>query len=50
MVLYDGLIVLTNVVAARTQVYRNWDYVNRCQCWWEHTFPFVCESELLTEY
>ncbi len=47
--LYDGLLVLINVVAARAQVYCNWDYVDRCQCWWEHTLPFVCENGLLTD-
>ena len=31
MMLYDVLIVLINVVAARAQIHRNWDYVDRCQ-------------------
>ena len=47
--LYDGLLVLINVVAARAQVYRNWDYVDRCQCRCEHTLPFVRENVLLME-
>ena len=46
--LYEVLLVLINLVASRAQIYRNWDYVERCQFRWEQTLPFICKNELLT--